>query len=121
MNFYKECLGGELIVQTIAGTPFEARCPAGMEHQVMHSSLTKNGLILMASDMIGPDGFKAGNNVSLSLNCSTEEEINSSFSRLSAGGKVIDPLQTQFWGAIFGCIEDKFGIRWILNYNKNGQ
>ncbi len=119
MSFYKECLGGELTLQTIAGTPFEARCPAGMENQIMHSSIIKDGLILMASDMIGPDGFKPGNNVSLSVNCSTEEEINSFFSTLSAGGKVIDPLRAQFWGALFGCIEDKFGIRWIFNYDQN--
>jgi PhnB protein len=120
MGFYKDCLGGELTLQTIAGTPFEARCPEGMEHQIMHSSLVKNSLILMGSDMIGPGGLIPGNNISLSLNCSSEEEINSFFSRLSSGGKILDPLKAQFWGALFGCVEDKFGIRWMFNYDKTG-
>jgi len=73
----------------------------------------------MGSDMVGPDGLKQGNNISLSLNCSSEEEINSFFSKLSTGGKVIEPVKAQFWGAFFGCIEDKFGIRWMFNYDKN--
>jgi PhnB protein len=25
----------------------------------------------------------------------------------------------QFWGAMFGVFDDKFGIRWMLNYDKN--
>ncbi len=28
------------------------------------------------------------------------------------------PLKTEFGGAIFGVINDKFGIRWMLNYDK---
>ena len=117
MTFYKECLGGELMLQTIEGSPFEARCPAGMMHQIMHSSLTRDGLILMASDMIAPDGLKQGNNISLSLNCTSEEEIRNFFSNLSEGGTIIEPLKAQFWGALFGCLTDKFGIRWMFNYD----
>jgi PhnB protein len=119
MNFYKECLGGELTLQTVEGSPVEAQCPAAMKHQILHSSLVKNGLVIMGSDMSGPEGITKGNNIALSLNCSSEEEINSFFSNLSAGGKIIDPLRQQFWGALFGVFNDKFGIRWMLNYDKN--
>ena len=75
----------------------------------------------MGSDMVGPDGFTQGTNIALSLNCSSEEEINTFFSKLSEGGKVIDPLKLQFWGALFGVFNDKFGIRWMLNYDKNSK
>ena len=119
MTFYKECLGGELTLQTIEGSPFESQCPAAIKHQIMHATLTKGPLLLMGSDMVGPDGFQKGNNISLSLNCSTEEEINRFFTALSAGGKILEPLKDQFWGAIFGCVTDKFGIRWMLNFDKN--
>jgi len=121
MNFYKDCLGGELTLQTIEGSPFEAQCPAAIKHQIMHSALNKEGLILMASDMIAPDGLHPGNNVSLSLNCLSEDEINTYYSSLSVGGKIIEPLKPQFWGAIFGCLTDKFGIRWMLNYDNNSK
>ncbi|MEJ7677838.1 MAG: hypothetical protein WKG06_08220 [Segetibacter sp.] len=29
-----------------------------MKHQILHSSLTKDGLLLMGSDMTGPDGLQ---------------------------------------------------------------
>ncbi len=119
MNFYKECLGGELTLQTVEGSPAEAQCPAAMKHQILHASLVKNGLILMGSDMVGPEGIIKGNTIALSLNCSSEEEINTFFSKLSSGGQIIDPLKMQFWGALFGVFTDKYGIRWMLNYDKN--
>jgi PhnB protein len=119
MTFYKECLEGELTLQTIGDSPVEVQCPAGMKDQILHSGFTKGGLLLMGSDMAGPEGITKGNNIALSLNCSSEEEINTFFSRLSEGGKIIDPLKVQFWGAWFGVLNDKFGIRWMLNYDKN--
>jgi len=119
ITFYKECLGGELALQTVEGSPIEAQCPAAMKHQILHASLMKDGLILMGSDMQGPEGFIKGNNIALSLNCSSEEEINTFFSNLSQNGKITHALTEQFWGATFGVLTDKFGIRWMLNYDKN--
>jgi PhnB protein len=121
MNFYKECLGGELALQTVEGSPIEAQCPPAIKNQVLHASLMKEAILLMGSDMVGPDGFIKGNTMSLSLSCSSEEEINSFFSNLSEGGKIIHPLRVEFWGAIFGVFTDKFGVRWMLNYDKNAK
>ena len=118
LSFYKDCLGGELSLQTVEGSPMEAGCPGAMKHQILHGSLTKNGLILMGSDMVGTEGLIQGNNISLSLSCSSEKEINQFFSSLSAGGKNIEPLKLQFWGAMFGVLTDKFGIRWMLTYDE---
>jgi PhnB protein len=119
MTFYRGCLGGELTIQTIGESPMGARCPAGKENEILHSSLVKDHLVLMASDMIGDIDFVNVSNIALSLNCSSEEEINSFYSSLSAGGTIIDPLKLQFWGALFAVFTDKFGIRWMLNYDKN--
>jgi len=122
MNFYKDCLEGDLTVQTVGGSPIEKEFPEGMKDQILHSSLMRNGtLMLMATDCSAPGGFVEGNNIALSLNCSSEEEINTFYSRLSEGGKIIDSLKQQFWGALFGVFDDKFGIRWMLNYEKKSQ
>ena len=115
--FYKDCLGGELTMQTVEGSPIEAGCPSGIKHQILHSSLTKNGLILMASDMMSPEGLQVGNNISLSLNCSSEEEIYRFYTALSNGGKIIEPLDFQFWGAMFAVLKDRMGITWMLTHN----
>jgi len=119
MTFYKECIGGELSLQTIEGSPIEAECAEAMKDKILHSSLSKNGLLVMATDCGIPGGVVRGNNIALSVNCSSEEEINTFYNKLSADGVIIDPLKTQFWGAIFGVITDKFGIRWMFNYDKN--
>lgn len=119
MDFYKECIGGELSLQTVAGSPMEAQCPAAMKNSILHAELRKDGLLLMASEMTGPGGYTKGNDIALSLNCSSEEEINTFYSKLSAGGQILDPLKLQFWGAMFGVFTDQFGIRWMLNYTIN--
>jgi len=121
MTFYKDCLGAELTLQTVAESPIAAQCPAGMQDQVMHATLTRGVVLLMGSDMTGPEGFNKGNDMALLVNCSSDEEINAFFSSLSDGGKIVDPLKEQFWGAKFGVITDKFGIRWMFNYDKNRQ
>jgi len=119
MEFYRECIGGELQFQTIGDSPIANQCAPAMKDSILHSSLTNGPLLLMATDMVGPDGFIKGNNISLSLSCSSEEEINRFYSKLSAGGKILEPLKPSFWGSLFGCFTDKFGIMWMLNYDQN--
>jgi PhnB protein len=120
MRFYQECLGGELNLQTVGESPIAQQCPAAMQHQVVHSTLTRGELLLMGSDMTGPEGTSGGrgNAVALSLNCSSEEEINTLFAALSAGGQILDPLGVKFWGGVFGVINDRFGVRWMFNYDQ---
>lgn len=119
MGFYKECLGGELTLMAVKDTPAGAACPAGTENQIMHSSLVNEGFTIMATDMTGPEGLLPGNNFSLTVNCSSEEELNQAFNALLAGGTIMEPLKQQFWGGIFGFGADRFGIRWMFNYQKD--
>ena len=118
MTFYQECLGGELVMQKISESPMAARMPSEMGAKILHSTLTKNDLILMASDMMGNSIVK-GNSISLCVNCSSDEEINSFFEKLAAGGNIVEPLHQSFWGATFGSLKDKFDVTWIFNYSKN--
>lgn len=119
MTFYKECLGGELALQKIGESPLGAQLPPQMKENILHSTLIKNGLVLMASDMVGEEGLIKGNAVSLMLNCSSEEEIKTAYAKLSEGGKATNPLHDTFWGAIFGDLTDKFGNQWLLHYDKS--
>ena len=116
MNFYQQCLGGELALQPVEGTPMEAQCPSSMKHQILHSSLTKGTLVILATDMVHEEHVH-GNNVSLCVNCSSEVEIRAYFSAVQVGGRVIDPLGERFWGATFGALIDKYGVRWMFNFD----
>ena len=121
MTFYHECIGGELDFQTVANSPIEDECAAAMKDLILHSALTNGCVLLMGSDMIGPEGYVKGNNIALSLNCSSEEEIGRFFNQLSSGGTILHPLKEEFWGATFGVLNDKFGIRWMLHFDKKLQ
>jgi len=121
MVFYKECLGGELTMQAVRDTPAAEHMPPGAAQKIMHAALTRGeskDAVLMASDWMEQDGFVRGNSISLSLHCTSEEEIKRLFEGLSAGGKVTQPLADQFWGATFGMLTDKFGMAWMLNFDK---
>ncbi len=118
MTFYQQCLGGELELQKIAESPMAAQMPSEMGAQILHSSLINAGITLMGSDCLGK-ALAQGNNVKLCLNCESEEQINSFFSKLSEGGNIQMQLHQSFWGATFGEVTDKFGLNWMLNYSKN--
>jgi PhnB protein len=118
MTFYKECLGGELNFQTIGESPLADKMPSQMKECILHSTLTKGALVLQGSDMTPQSGLVKGNSVSLSLNCSSEEEIKNFYAKLSAEGVASHPIEDTFWGALFGDLTDKFGNHWILNFDK---
>jgi len=121
MTFYKECLGGELFVQTVGESPLSDKMPPQMKECVLHATLTKDALVLMGSDMVDENGLLKGNSVSLMLNCSSEEEIKTCFEKLSSGGKKDHPLEDSFWGALFGDLTDKFGNHWLLHFDKSSK
>ena|SRR6185503_5292544 len=118
MTFYKECLGGELTLQTIGESPMSEQMPQEMKQGILHSTLTNGSIVLMASDMVSNEGLVKGNAVSLMLNCSSEDEIKDYYAKLSKGGEATHPLENTFWGAVFGDLTDKFGNHWLLNYTK---
>lgn len=120
MTFYQTCLGGELQMQTFGESPMGEQTPAEMKNQILHSALVKDGnVLLFASDSMGEDAIVQGNTMTLCLNCRSEEEITTLFSKLAEGGQVGHSLTTEFWGATYGDLTDKFGMRWMLNYDKN--
>jgi PhnB protein len=118
MTFYQHCFGGELDIKTFEEAPGDMM-PGAAKDQVMHGRLSNGGLLLMASDGLQEVPVK-GNQVNLNINCSSEKEINNFFEKLSEGGKITMPLADQFWGARFGMLIDKFGIAWMLNWEKGG-
>jgi PhnB protein len=119
MTFYQKCLGGKLSFQTIGESPLAGKLPQKMKDCILHSTLTKDNLSLMATDMVSEQGLTKGNAVSLMLNCSSEKEIKQCYKKLVTGGKATHPLELSFWGALSGDLTDKFGNHWLLHYQKN--
>ena len=119
LTFYQECLEGDLQLQKVAESPMAAKMLSEKGPLILHGALSKDGYpLLMGSDMIG-NALQTGNSIMLCLNCSSDQEINTIFDRLSAGGHVKVPLHQSFWGATYGELKDKFGMDWMLNYTRN--
>lgn len=119
MNFYKDCLGGQLMLQTVGESPLSDKMPQQMKDSILHAALTSGDLVLMGSDMVDDRGLIKGNGVSLVLNCTSEAEIRSAYSMLSAGGNATHPLELTFWGALFGGLTDKYGNLWLLSFEQS--
>lgn len=118
MQFYQQCLGGQLDIQTFAGTPAAEHVPADAQEGVLHARLENETIVLFGSDA-GSQPVTDGNNVALSLNCGSDEEIENYYAKLTEGGNVTMPLADTFWSAKFAMFTDRFGINWMLNYDKN--
>lgn len=119
-NFYKSIFGGEFdMVSRFSDTPHANDMPEGDRHKIMHISLPLGKhMTLMGTDALESMGHKliVGNNVNISLHPETKEEADRLFKALSEGGEVEMPLQDTFWGAYFASFGDKFGIKWMINY-----
>ena len=118
MQFYTDCLGGELYLQTIGESPLSETMPNQMKEAILHSALKSGGLLLMGTDCVPEPGLIKGNSVSLALNCNSEEEIRRFYEKLSQGGQATHPLENTFWNALFGALTDRYGINWVLNYTR---
>lgn len=120
-NFYQSVFGNEFVyVGRYADIPAEYPVPESEKNKIMHIALPISGnSVLMGADSSESFGglSKAGDNVSLSVNTDSEDEAKRIFTALSAGGKVLMPLEKIFWGALFGHFIDKFGILWMVNYD----
>lgn len=120
MTFYKSCIGGELVFQTIGDSPVGDRLDNKMKDCILHATLVKGVLVLMGSDMVAPPGLIKGNTVSMALVCESESELRTCYQKLSDGGQANHPVEENYWGALFGDLTDKFGNHWLLNYEKTG-
>ena len=119
MNFYKDCFGGEVQLQTVGEMPeMAAQMPPEFKDAIMHSSLTSDAVMLMGSDL-NMDKRIEGNTVQICVSCNSEDEITTFFEKMSQGGTVKQPLNDVPWGAKFGALVDKYNKYWMFNYMKS--
>lgn len=123
-NFYKSVFGGSFPYIGRFGEmpPMDGMTvPDSEKNKIMHVSLPiGNNSILMGSDSSDAFGHAniAGNNFSISVNATSQNEADKLYNGLSNGGKQTMPMNKTFWGSYFGMLEDKFGIQWMVSYDQ---
>jgi len=60
-------------------------------------------------------GGEIKDNVKITIEFDTEDEIRKVYDSLKKDGQAILELQKTFWGALHANVTDKYGIGWILN------
>ncbi|KGO94203.1 VOC family protein [Flavobacterium subsaxonicum] len=133
-NHYKSVFGGEFqMVMRYKDIPKgevmdgcvdmqDQEIPKEEENYIMHISLMIGDSALMGCDVPSAMGkVNFGNSVSISFSAESREDADRVFAGLSEGGKIMMPMGDMFWGAYFGMATDKFGIDWMVSFDKNYQ
>ena len=124
-DFYRSVFGGEYsTIMKYGDIPAtEPAMPGADPEKLVHISLPISAeTVLMGCDMPASYGQAVfGSNFAISINTASKEETEKLFNGLSEGGKVNMALGDTFWGAYFGMAVDKFGIQWMVSYDKNSQ
>lgn len=118
MNFYAQAFETPIdFIQRFGDMP-GATGEEPHKDKIMHARMDIKGVALMGSDGMDQHKPTVGDNVSISVNCDSEAEVEKGFNAIAAGGTVTMPLEDTFWGARFGMCTDKFGVHWMFNYDR---
>ncbi len=115
MDFYYQCLGGKLQIDTVGDSPMAAQMPPESHKNVIHAVLEADGLRLMAADGMQSGPGVTGTIVSLCISGGNKDiqAIKDLFAKFAAGGKVVMPIEEHFFG-LYGELTDKFGVNWMF-------
>ncbi|HZD66787.1 MAG TPA: VOC family protein [Acidimicrobiales bacterium] len=121
-GFYAETFGTEVtMLSRYSDMPAvgPGQLPAEERELVLHAELPiLAGHVLMATDMLGSMGHETriGNNTTLCLDVDSRQEADRLYGALSEGGSEGSPMADMPWGAYWGVILDRYGIRWMVNF-----
>lgn len=87
----------------------------GKPGSVKRSSVRLGGHALMFFDSPVKHDFGFTPAISIFVECESKEELGRAFEGLSAGGKVLMPLDNYGFSSLFGWVADRFGVSWQLN------
>lgn len=124
-NFYKSVFKTEFAggIYKMGNAPGFEDLSEEEKNRVMHVALPVNEhTMLMGSDISPSMGqhLTPGNSYYVSLHPESKAEADELFNGLSAGGTIEMPMEDTFWNAYFGSFKDKFGVQWLINYEKEG-
>ncbi len=117
-KFYEQCLDGRIeAMRTHAGTPTEEQVPAEWRDKILHARLVVGDQVLLASDA-PPGRYEKPKGFFVHLQVKDQAEAERIFHALAEDGAVQMPIQQTFWAPLFGMLIDRFGIPWMVHYER---
>lgn len=122
-TFYKSVFGGEFkqVIRFKDVSSPEFPIAEEEENKVMHISLPIGKMnVLMGNDVPEILGKvnENENRSKISISTESKDEADKLFNGLSAGGSIEVPISDSPWGSYFGMFRDKYGIEWMVDFNK---
>lgn len=116
MNFYRACLGGELVLTRVQDTPMGAGLPPELQDRIIHSHLKSGALEFTAADWLHQSRRpRPGNTCGLYLSSGTHPQLRTLFDRLAVGAdpELLDDLRDLPFGS-YGHLADRYGVHWFF-------
>ena len=119
LSYYQKVLGAQIVAKMPFGDgPPDMPIPAEWKTKIMHSCLTIDGEMLMASDGT-PGDYNKPQGFRVALQVEDPADARRRFDALADGGSVQMPFGETFFSNGFGMCIDKFGIPWMVNSPKD--
>lgn len=122
-EFYRSVFGGEFTDLVRFGEmdmgPATNALSDAERHCILYIALPiLGGHVLEGTDAMASLGHQltAGNNFSINLHPDSREEADRLYAGLSVGSAHAPGMADMPWGAYWGSFEDRFGIRWMINF-----
>lgn len=122
-EFYRSVFGGEFTdlvrFRDMDMGPDGPRLSEAEKNCILHISLPiLGGHVLEGTDALRVFGHDPmpGRNFSINLHPDSRDEADRLHAGLSAGSSDVAPMADMPWGAYWGSFEDRFGIRWMINF-----
>ena len=113
LNFYKDCLGGEIkSIQTIGDSHLGQHAQPEHQGRIFDSEFVAENIRFKASDDMPGYEVSKGSNFAIFVQFSDQSEQKSAFEKLAEGGEIQFPLENNF-----GMLVDKYRVQWMLAGN----
>jgi len=120
LNFYVLALKADIasIMRYSEAPPSQDMPPVADDYKdkILHATLVCGQEELYLSDTFPGMSVNFGDSVSINIGFESEDALREAFDKLALDGTVSMPVDSTFWGAVFGSLTDKYGINWSLNY-----
>jgi len=116
MEFYQDCLGGDLTLTRVRDTPMSTQAPAHLLDKVAYAQLASGQIQISATDWQHQTRVpRQGNTVGVYLNGASYAELRIIFDKIAVGANpdLLDELRDMPFGS-YGHLADRYGVHWFF-------
>lgn len=119
LDFYHKTVGAHVEgTMTYGASPAAGHVPADLHDKIIHAMFRIGDTVVMASDARPDLWTGAPRGFSLCIRADSAGEAETLFAALSNGGRVDMAMGPTFFAERFGSAADKFGVEWMVIFEK---